>query len=119
MVPEFPEPPFHVLVREVLGDVVHEERSDGAAVVPEVINQSIFIASEIMSTQLGNETRSSTSDKYFFDTAAQKRVCLKGQKMIIFNDQRGEKIAYADVMALYRSWPAVSQICALIVLPST
>ena len=33
MVPELPEPPLHVLVGEVLGDVVHEERAHGPAVV--------------------------------------------------------------------------------------
>ena len=33
VVPELPEPPLHVLVGEVLGDVVHEERAHGPAVV--------------------------------------------------------------------------------------
>ena len=33
VVPELPEPPLHVLVGEVLGDVVDEERAHGPAVV--------------------------------------------------------------------------------------
>jgi hypothetical protein len=32
---ELPQPPLHVLVGEVLGDVVHQERAHGPAVVAE------------------------------------------------------------------------------------
>ncbi len=35
VVPEFPEPPLHVLVGQVLRDVVHQQGAHGAAVVPE------------------------------------------------------------------------------------
>ena len=43
---------------------------------------------------------------------------VAGEEVLWFGGMN-PNLSYALVMALYRSWPAVSHICAFIVLPST
>ena len=77
MVPEFLQPPHHIGVRGMLGDIVHQQRTDCTTVVS--------IRDPVSPT--GREHAYERTD--------------------------------AEVIARYRSCPAVSQICALTVLPST
>jgi hypothetical protein len=80
VVPKFLQPPRHVDVRGMLRDVVHQQRTDGTAVV-------------------------SVRDPVSHHEKGGSRACAKGTD--------------AEVIARYRSCPAVSQIWALTVFPST
>lgn len=88
MVTELLEPALHILVGYVLGNVVHQEGSHCAAIVPAEKSQST------LRVTIG-ATRKTTGDVF----------CSSLQPV-------NQATAYALVIARYRSWPAVSQICA-------